>query len=149
MNITLDANSQGDIRSCLGEETEGKNKGKTCYALLPVTDVASDGENYVSPKRIALNLLSLIVPQADHKVDEYFLRYVETHRRPRVSAPNITADQIAEIIKRGRTGDLKDNVTCRSKIAIAFRNATATDTVPVLRDFSARRSCLDALTKAS
>ncbi|KAL2750591.1 hypothetical protein V1477_001161 [Vespula maculifrons] len=100
MNITLDANSQGDIRSCLGEETAGKNKGKTCYALLPVTDVASDGENYVSPKRIALNLLSLIVPQADHKVDEYFLRYVETHRRPRVSAPNITADQIAEIIKR-------------------------------------------------
>ncbi|KAF7403601.1 hypothetical protein HZH68_006395 [Vespula germanica] len=100
MNITLDANSQGDIRSCLGEETAGKNKGKTCYALLPVTDVASDGENYVSPKRIALNLLSLIVPQADHKVDEYFLRYVETHRRPRVSAPNITANQIAEIIKR-------------------------------------------------
>ncbi|KAL2714941.1 hypothetical protein V1478_014639 [Vespula squamosa] len=76
-----------------------KGKRVTLY-YLELTDVASDGENYVSPKRIALNLLSLIVPQADHKVDEYFLRYVETHRRPRVSAPNITADQIGEIIKR-------------------------------------------------
>lgn len=88
-----------------------------------MTDVASDGENYVSPKRIALNLLSLIVPQADHKVDEYFLRYVETHRRPRVSAPNITADQIAEIIKRFvdnalRFFDVTENISRSNRVII-------------------------------
>lgn len=102
-----------------------------------MTDVASDGENYVSPKRIALNLLSLIVPQADHKVDEYFLRYVETHRRPRVSAPNVTADRIGEIIQR-----LLDNASHLRRVTL---NISTSNCVIIEAFFSFR---LDRLQKS-